>query len=189
MGDSVLYDVVLNRKCNSVSATCLNTTVIDYNNKLGDLTVTLLPSLYGNYQTGTFNNYNSVVTNYTNGWSVPHRALTIDDILKVISHDVMDTNLLGNNISPQIVGTLDYGNRITREIAKAKTFNGYYIFKNNRFNYLSSNSCYWINSEYNNENGFALVRVDENNTKVYPKAKNEECRIIPVIIAPKDNLN
>ncbi len=189
MGDSVLYDVVLNRKCNSVSATCLNTTVIDYDNKLGDLTVTLLPSLYGNYQTSTFNNYNSVVTNYTNGWSVPHRALTIDDILKVISHDVMDTNLLGNNISPQIVGTLDYGNRITREIAKAKTFNGYYVFKNNRFNYLSSNSCYWINSEYNNENGFALVRVDENNTKVYPKAKNEECRIIPVIIAPKDNLN
>ena len=77
---------------------------------------------------------------------------------------------------------------MTREIAKAKTFNGYYTFKNNRFNYLSSNSCYWINSEYDNQNGFAFMRVDENDTKVYPKNKTDECRIIPVIIAPKDNL-
>ena len=188
MGDSILYDVVLNRKCNSVSATCLNTTVIDYNNKLGDLTVTLLPSLYGNYQTGTFSNYSSVLSNYANGWSVPYRALTINDILNVISHDVINTNLIGDNISPQIVGALGYNNRMTREIAKAKTFNGYYTFKNNRFNYLSSNSCYWINSEYDNQNGFAFIRVDENDTKVYPKNKTDECRIIPVIIAPKDNI-
>ena len=189
MGDTILYDVVLNKKCDSVSATCISTTVIDYNNKLGDLTVTLLPSLYGNYQTSTFNNYNTVLSNYTSQWSAPNRALTVNDILKVISHDVISTYLNGNNISPQIVGTLDYNNRITTEINKAKALNGYYTFRNNRFNYLSSNSCYWLNSEYNNQNGFAFVRMDENNTRVYPKDKTEECRVIPVILAPKDNLN
>ena len=189
MGDTILYDVLLNKKCDSISATCLSTTVIDYDNKLGDLTVTLLPSLYGNYQTGTFNSYNTVLNNYTSQWSAPHRALTVNDILKVISHDVINTYLNGNNISPQIVGTLDYNNRITTEINKAKTLNGYYTFMNNRFNYLSSNSCYWVNSEYNNQSAFAFVRLDENNTKLYPKDKTEECRIIPVIIAPKDSLN
>ena len=189
MGDTILYDVVLNKKCDSVSATCISTTVIDYNNKLGDLTVTLLPSLYGNYQTSTFNNYNTVLSNYTSQWSAPNRALTVNDILKVISHDVISTYLNGNNISPQIVGTLDYNNRITTEINKAKALNGYYTFRNNRFNYLSSNSCYWLNSEYNNQNGFAFVRMDEDNTRVYPKDKTEECRVIPVILAPKDNLN
>lgn len=189
MGDTILYDVVLNKRCDSVSATCLSTTVIDYDNKLGDITVTLLPSLYGNYQTSTFNNYNTVLSNYTREWSAPNRALTVNDILKVISHDVISTYLNGNNISPQIVGTLDYNNRITTEINKAKTLNGYYTFRNNRFNYLSSNSCYWLNSEYNNQNGFAFVRMDEDNTRVYPKDKTEECRVIPVILAPKDNLN
>ena len=188
MGDTVLYDVVLNRKCDAVSATCMNTTVIDYDNKLGDITVTLLPSLYGNYNTSTFTNYNSVLSSYTSGWSVPYRALTINDILKVISHDVINTYLNGNNISPQIVGNLEYNNRITTEIAKAKTLNGYYTFRNNKFNYLVSNSCYWINSEYDSQNGFAFMRLDETNTKVYPKLKSEECRVIPVILAPKDSL-
>ena len=51
MGDVVLYDVLLNRRCASVSESCLSTTVIDYDNKQGDTNVTLLPNLYGNYQT------------------------------------------------------------------------------------------------------------------------------------------
>ena len=189
LGDTILYDVVLNRKCDTISETCLNTTVIDYNNKLGDITVTLLPSLYGNYETGTFNNYSTLLNNYTNNWSVPNRALTVNDILKVISHDVINSHLNGATISPQIIGSLDYNNRITTEINRAKTLNGYYTFRNDRFSYLSSNSCYWVNSEYNNQSAFAFMRLDENNTKVYAKDKTEECRIIPVILAPKDNIN
>lgn len=189
MGDIVLYDVVLNRKCDAASATCLSTTIIDYDNKLSDNNVTLLPVLFGNYQNSTFANYSSVLNTYTSNWSVPNRALTINDLLSVISHDVMDTLLNGNNISPQIVGVLDYNNRINTEIARVKRFNGYYTFKNNKFSYLvGSNSCYWTNSEYDQNSGFALEKIDETDSKIYGKLKTDECRVVPVLIVPKDNL-
>lgn len=188
MGDVVLYDVLLNRSCNSVSETCLSTTVIDYDNKNGDTTVTLLPNLYGNYAVSTFSNYNTTLENYTYNWTAPTRALTVSDLLKVVQHDVINTVLNGNNISPQIVGNLDYGTRINTEISKAISFNGYYTFLNNKFSYLSHNSCYWTNTEYNLDNGFAFVRNNETNTKIYPKSKLDECRVIPVIVAPKTNL-
>lgn len=189
MGDIILYDVVLNRRCSTVSSTCLSTTVIDYDNKLSDNNVTLLPILFGNYQNSVFNNYNSTLSNYTNNWSVPNRALTINDLLSVISHDVMNSFLNGDNISPQIIGLLDYNNRINTEINKAKQLKGYYTFSNSKFsNLVGSNSCYWINSEYDQNNSFALEKIDETSSKIYGKIKTDECRVIPVIIAPKTNL-
>ena len=188
MGDVVLYDVMLNRRCESVSETCLSTTVIDYDNKVGDTNVTLLPNLYGNYTVSTYANYSTTLDNYTQNWSAPTRALTAADLLNVVSHDVINTYLNGNNISPQIVGSLDYGTRMNTEINKAISFNGYYTFLNNRFSYLSHNSCYWTNTLYDTDNAFAFERVNETNTKIYPKSKVSECRVIPVIIAPKSNL-
>lgn len=188
MGDVVLYDVMLNRSCNSVSETCLSTTVIDYDNKLGDATVTLLPSLYGNYNSSTFNNYSSTLDNYTSNWTVPTRALTVNDLLNVVEHDVINTVLNGTNISPQILGNLDYGTRMSTEVNKAIRFNGYYTFLNSRFNYLSHNSCYWTSTSYDVDSAFAFERNNETTTKIYPKLKSSECRVIPVIIAPKSNL-
>ena len=188
MGDVVLYDVMLNRRCASVSETCLSTTVIDYDNKQGDTNVTLLPNLYGNYQTSTFANYSTVLDNYTYNWTAPTRALTVNDLLKVVEHDVINSQLNGNNISPQIIGNLDYGTRINSEISKAISFNGYYTFLNSKFSYLSHNSCYWTSSEYNLDNGFAFEKMNETKTKIYSKSKLDECRVIPVIVAPKSNL-
>ncbi len=188
MGDIVLYDVMLNRGCDAVSETCLSTTVIDYNNKLGDATVTLLPSLYGNHNVSTFANYNTTLDNYTANWTAPTRALTVYDLLKVVEHDVINTTLNGSNISPQIVGNLDYGTRMTTEVDKAIRFNGYYTFLNSRFNYLSHNSCYWTSTSYDADSAFAFEKNNETTTKIYPKSNTNECRVIPVIIAPKSNL-
>lgn len=188
MGDVVLYDVMLNRRCTSVSETCLSTTVIDYNNKLGDASVTLLPGLYGNYNVSTFDNYSTTLDNYTTNWTAPTRELTVQDLLKVVEHDVINTTLNGNNISPQIVGNLDYGTRMSTEINKAIRFNGYYTFLNSRFSYLSHNSCYWTSSSYDINNGFAFEKNNETTTNIYPKSNTSECRVVPVIIAPKTNL-
>ena len=188
MGDVVLYDVLLNRKCEAVSATCLSTTVLDYDNKINDSTVTLLPNLYGTYDSSTYTNYNTTLASYTSNWTVPTRALTVNDLLKVVSHDVINTLLKGDNISPQILGTLDYNNRATTEINRAISFNGYYTFLNNRFSYLSHNNCYWTSSNYNTTNAFAFEKMNETLTKIYPKDKETECRVIPVIVAPKANM-
>ena len=188
MGDVVLYDVLLNRKCEAVSATCLSTTVIDYDNKINDSTVTLLPNLYGSYNSSTYTNYNTTLSTYTSNWTVPTRALTVNDLLKVVSHDVINTLLKGDNISPQILGTLDYNNRATTEINRAISFNGYYTFLSSRFSYLSHNNCYWTSSNYDTTNGFAFEKMNETLTKIYPKDKETECRVIPVIVAPKANM-
>ncbi len=188
MGDVVLYDVMLNRRCSSVSETCLSTTIIDYNNKMSDTSVTLLPNLYGNYSTSLYGSYSTTLDNYTANWTAPTRALTVNDLLNVISHDVINSQLNGTNISPQIVGSLDYGNRITSEINKAIGFDGYYTFLNSRFSYLSHSNCYWTSTSYDTDNAFAFERLNETKTKIYAKSKLDECRVIPVIIAPKSNL-
>ena len=188
LGDTILYDVLLNKRCYSVSETCLSTTVIDANNTLGDVNVTLLPSLYGNYLSSSFNDYNSKLQEFTSNWSSPTRGLSVDDLLYVVSKDVTNTLLNGDNLSPQIVGYLGYGNRINTEINKAISFNGYYTFLNDRYNYLVHSGCYWTTTGYNDDNGFAFGKLNELKSEIYGKLKSDECKVIPVIIAPKNNL-
>ena len=65
---------------------------------------------------------------------------------------------------------------------------GIYTFQNSRFGFLSNRLCYWTNSSYDGSRAFAFERVNDTISKIYPKAKNDECRVIPVIIAPKTNL-
>ena len=188
LGDTILYDVLLNKRCYSVSETCLSTTVIDANNTLGDVNVTLLPSLYGNYLSSSFNDYNSKLQEFTSNWSSPTRGLSVDDLLYVVSKDVTNTLLNGDNLSPQIVGYLGYENRINSEINKAISFNGYYTFLNDRYNYLVHSGCYWTTTAYDNDNGFAFGKLNELKSEIYGKLKSDECKVIPVIIAPKNNL-
>ena len=188
LGDTILYDVLLNKRCYSVSETCLSTTVIDVNNTLGDVNVTLLPSLYGNYFDSSFNDYNNKLEEFTSNWSSPTRGLSVNDLLYVISKDVTNSLLNGESISSQIVGNLGYDNRINTEISKAISFNGYYTFLNDKYNYLVHSGCYWTNSSYGNDNGFAFGKLNELKSEIYPKSKSEECKVIPVIIAPKNNL-
>lgn len=188
LGDTILYDVLLNRRCQSVSSTCLSTTVIDVNNTLGDVNVTLLPSLYGNYLAGNFSEYNSKLEEFTSNWTAPVRGLTVNDLLYVVSKDVTNTLLNGDNISPQIVGSLSYGTRINTELTRGINLNGYYTFMNDRFSYLDHSGCYWTTSVYNESNGFAFGRLNELKGEIYGKLKSEECKVIPVIIAPKNNL-
>ena len=188
LGDTILYDVLLNKRCTSVSSTCLSTTVIDTNNTLGDVNVTLLPSLYGNYLTGSFNDYNNKLDEFTSTWAAPTRGLSVNDLLYVVSKDVTNTLMNNDVISPQIVGNLRYNNRINTEISRVVGFNGYYTFMNDRFDYLVHSGCYWTNSNYDETNGFAFGKLNDLKSEIYGKSKSDECKVIPVIIAPKNNL-
>ena len=188
LGDTILYDVSLNRRCNSISNTCLSTTVIDYDNKVGDSNVTLLPTLYTEFPTGDFSEISSKLETFTSTWTAPNRALSVDDLMKVISHDVINSLMNGDDISPQILGNLNYTNRINLEKARVISFNGYYTFMNDRYGYLSHSGCFWTNSEFDLSNGFAFGRLNELRSEIYGKSKLESCKIVPVIIAPKSNL-
>lgn len=189
LGDRILFDVVNNSKCETISSTCLETYVFDINNILGDETVTLLPNPNTLYLNSTFNNYNNSLSTLTTNWIVTSRALLAQDILKIISNDISNSLLIRNGISDLIIGNLNYENRMNTEITKAISGNGYYKFLNSeKFNFLYSNNCYWTNSEYNINNAFAVKKVDEDNLKLYNEIKTTNCNIVPVIIVNKSKL-
>jgi hypothetical protein len=113
LGDVVLYDVVNNQVCTEISTTCLTTYVIDKNNTLGDDTVTLLPNVKNTYLSSSFNDYNTTLSSITSGWTVGTRPLTVEDLLRITSNDVIGSTLSRDNISDLIIGKLTYNDRMS----------------------------------------------------------------------------
>jgi hypothetical protein len=188
LGDMILFDVVDNKKCTELSDTCLATYVIDVDNKLGDEVVTLMPTPKKTYLNGIYNNYDTLFSTITNDWTVEKRPLMIEDLLRIVSKDVMNSVLVRENLSDAIIGNLKYQDRIQTEIERATNEGGYYVFEYEKFEFLSSNVCYWTKTEYNNELAFALKNIDQNQTKIYGELKNTNCNVVPVILANKNNL-
>ncbi len=199
LGSEILFDVVLNKKCEVESSTCLRTNVIDINNKIFDKTVTLLPKTSKEYLTGTFNDINTQYTNQitnwvvnteplqVSSWTVPSRTLNVEDILSVVSKDIKDSMVVKPNVSDSIIGNLKYEGRIDKVISDLTTSEGYFKYLN-KFSYFYSNDCIWLNSEYNTLNGFAMAPLDGEYMKIYSEPKTSNCKVIPVIIAEKVNL-
>lgn len=188
VGDLILYDVVNNQKCDTLSSTCIKTYVLDTNNTLGDTTVTLLPDLYETYSNGSYNNYDALLSQTSNSWSVTTRALTLEDILKVIATDNQNSYLKRDGLSDVIIGNLEYQDRISKVIEKSKEYNGLFSFSNEKFPYLSSNKCYWLKTEYSTDKAYAFHRQDDTTATIYGNDKNTSCSVVPVIVVDKANL-
>ena len=187
LGQVVLYDVVNNKVCDTLSDSCIKTYVIDSNNKVGDKSLTLLPDLFGSYRSGTYDEYISLFNEIASEWKVNIRPLKVEDVLKIVSNDVTNSLLVRDGLSNDIIGHLKYNDRINTELNKAVSYNGYYTFMNSRFNYLMTSRCYWLNNEYN-DGAFALVKVDNNTSKIYKEDRSNSCNIVPVITVSKGNL-
>lgn len=190
LGTLVLYDVKNNVRCEQLGEkNCIRTHVIDINNKNGDLTVALLPDLLGTYASGPYTEYENLLATTINEWNVDIRELQIDDILKIISKDINNSLIIREELSDAIIGYLNYENRIDNIIKQTIPYNGYYSFLNNEYPYLVTNKCYWLNKKYDNTKVFSLTKIDEVRTKIYGEENNNECSVIPVILAPKTSLN
>lgn len=187
-GNIILYDVVNNKKCSSISKTCLKTYVIDHDNRLSDTSVKLLPDLYSSYITGTANNYEEKLKELTSNWTVTNNGLKAEDILPIVSNDINNSIIMRPNLSNEIIGYLHYGTRLTDQINKVISYNGSYRFANEKYPYFTTTKCYWLNTSYNNDNQFALKKIDEEYSKIYGENKNTECSIVPVIEVAKKNL-
>ena len=186
-GNTILYDVVENKKCDKISDTCIKMYVLDVNNKVGDSTVKLLPDLYNNYISGTFDNYQELLNNLVQNWNVSVSPLTIEDIIKVISQDISNSYVVVDGLSNDIIGNVNYQNRLQDEINSVINKNGYYQFLNSRFKFLVTSNCYWINSQYNDK-AFSLIKIDDVNSKVYAEDISATCSIVPVINVAKSSL-
>jgi len=190
-GKLILYDVKNNIRCAQLneSESCIRTHIIDDNNKIGDETVTLLVDTYGEYSTGTYDDYINLYNQTITSWNVDSRPFTIDDALKIISKDISNSQIIREGLSDSIIGFVNYKNRINTINNNIAKYNGYYSFLNEEYEYLVTNKCYWLNSEYNETKGFALSKKDEENSKIYGEEKSNICSVLPVIIAQKTNLN
>ncbi|MGI6329674.1 MAG: hypothetical protein ACOXZR_02295 [Bacilli bacterium] len=189
LGDVILYDVEEKKVCPTLSETCLKTYVIDVNNTLGDNFVSLLLDPKGSYIQGDYYNYTSLYDALTRDWEVTSRALVVEDLLKIISTDVVASFLVREDLSNTIIGNLKYENRMSSFLDKTVLFNGYYYFKNNKFNFLIPDNCYWTNSNYNDDYGYGVVKYNEKRTKIYAEEKEKICQVIPVIEVEKADLN
>ena len=191
LGNIQLYDVVNNTVCSNMNDdNCIKTYVIDVDNKLSDTSVTLLPDLYGTYASGTYSEYETAYNTLTSNWTVTHRKLSANDLLPVISKDINSSVMVGTDISNQLVGYIDTNNnRITDLLSDTIKYNGHIRFKNELFTYFSSSSCYWLDNNYDTNSHFALVKVDDLFSKIYPESKTNSCKVVPVIEVSKAKLN
>ena len=180
--------LIKNIYCDTIGGNCLKTYVIDVNNKISNDTVTLLPDLYGTYNSTNYNDYNTTLADMTSSWNVTTRSLNISDILKVISTDISNSIVKRENLSDAIIGELGYNDRVTILVNDVKTHNGYFTYLNSEFQFLATTKCYWINEEYDSENAFALTKEDENISKIYKENKTNSCSVIPVIEVSKNTI-
>ena len=184
-GSMVLFDIIMNKKCTTLSNTCLKTYVIDSNNKVSDTKVSLMLDTYNEYKLTTYSNYITDFNNLTKNWNVPVRTLKVEDLLPIISNDVTKSFLVRPNLSDMIIGNMSKDSRVTEMINTAKNYNGYFKFDSARFTYLSSSICYFVENEYDSNNAFAVKRIDENTSYIYNELKTNTCNIVPVIEVDK----
>lgn len=183
----ILYDVIENKICSTISETCLKTSVIDTTNKVGDSNVNLLVS-FNNDNKSSYNDYLSVLHNISSAWNVTVKPLTAEKVLSVISQDIDNSLKIRTGFSNAIIGNLDYGNRINTVLGDIISSNGYFQYLNDKFPILYSATCIWTNTNYNSEYGFAINEVNYENSKLYNLEKSNECTVLPVIEIEKSKL-
>ena len=189
-GNILLYNPSQNKKCTKISTSCLKTYVINKHSKIVDTEVTIMPDLTGTFDTSTGKNYASGVSRMTSKY-ISARALKLEDILPIISTDVLNTKLIRPGLSNLIVGTLDYSstldnsNRLETHIQQTIDQNAYYRFTTLNFLEFSTNKCIWLDKEYGTNNHFALNQLDSAYSKIYGETKTTTCSIIPVFTVSK----
>lgn len=185
-GDMLLYDVSNNTKCDKVENSCIRTHILNTNVSEGNDLI-LLPDLYDEYPTGTFDSYSTLIEN---NWLVPKEDLKLENILNFISQDINNTYLIRENLSDRIVGYIEYNNRFEKYLNNiVKPYNSYFKYDDTKYNFLSSNKCYWINTEYDELKAFALVKDPEKGSIITPYEKSNTCSAVPIIKLSKEILN
>lgn len=163
------------------SENCSEFYVIDDNNLTTDETVNFI--LDANNSIGT-SNFNNLSTYITDNLKIP----TAEQLLKTISTDIIDTNIISNSTSNRALGYISYNNRSLTKLQEISSQNKQINFNRHTFNYLESNDCYWTSTSYNDTLGYALKNKDSNTISMYGENKNTTCQIVPVITINKNNI-
>lgn len=188
LGSIVLFNPKTNTKCSYLGDGCIKTYVIDKNSTIGDTSVTLLPDLTNLSDPITASQFATTKNTIPSQYQASARALKVEDILPVVSKDINETIIIRPTLSPQVVGYLDYGERIKEHIASTIGYKGIYRYKTLNFPYLTSQSCIWLDTAYDETTQFALAKLDSDYTKLYNEVKTQSCSIVPLFEVSKETL-
>jgi len=188
-GDTVLYDVINNKKCNNINEEgCIKTTILNKNMLVKDEEVYLLPSLIDDYEEPvTYEQYTTTFNTFKTKWGVELKELSAVDLLKIISSDITNSTLTSDTLSKIAIGTINSQDRANAILEKARTLNAYFTFDGNTFPYLSTSKCIWTNTPYKESSTFTLIKY-EDTSFITEKTNTDTCYVVPVIIVQKDSL-
>ena len=109
--------------------------------------------------------------------------------MKVISNDINNSYIVGNNISNKIIGTINNAARESMLFNESKLLGKHFVFNNANFEFLTSNKCFWTDTEFNETQAYALSKIDDTTSKIGPvDMEPTECSVVPVILIEKDKL-
>lgn len=194
IGEEILYDTQLNKACTEEKGSCIRTNIIGINktytgtnNDKLEIKVKLLPKISNLSKTVTYPEMSSLYSEQITGWGSTTEILNLKDVLGVISRDITSSVISIPNLSDSVIGNIKYGNRIDTVINNTISKKGYFKFLN-KFTYLYSNDCYWLNTEYDETTIFAVQTFDEEMMKISSTSKDTSCKVVPVIIANLSDL-
>ena len=189
LGNIILYNPVQDKICSSLEEeNCIQTYVIDKNNLVGDTEVTLMPSFdVFNIETLGNNYKETAITAFED---YPRaRLLKVEDILPIVSKDVLNTIIIYPKLSNEIVGTLKYEDKTKKYISETVEKSGIYRFTSLKYMYFKTSKCIWLDTEYKDDQIFALNELDDTYSKIYNESKEANCNLIPVFKITKEAEN
>ena len=183
LGQKILYDVEKDQVCDEESSTCLNTHVIDTNNRIKDEDVTLLVDFDTNLLSTNYNNVKDSYSSLTSSWKSNNTILDTNTMVKLISYDLQNSYIKRDGLSNKVIGKVLFEDRANSIVNKVRQSNESFVFSTSSYLYLSTNDCIWMKDSYDDTRAFALSYG-----KIYPENKNTTCKVIPVIKANKNKL-
>ncbi len=186
LGDIIMYDVVTNRPCTSLSSTCLSMTVLDTYNKVSDTTVTLLPRLSGAFTSATNDRYSSTMGSSYTSWTVARKTLELKEVLPLISTDIENSYITRDTYSNIVIGNLDYNNRVDTLITETIAYGGNYQYLNSKYSGLVPNECVWTITDYDSTNTYAFNIGDSTVSTIESTPNTTSCKVIPVVMVNKN---
>ena len=67
-------------------------------------------------------------------------------------------------------------------------YNSYFKYNEEKYDFLSSNQCYWLNTEHDSSRAYALVKDADKGSIITPYDKSNICSVVPVVIVPINKL-
>lgn len=160
-GKSILVNESTLKKCEVESSTCISYNVLDSNNLIQDSMVRLINI-----------NKNDTISN-----------LSALDILQVISRDINNTYLDITSVDKSILGYVDASN-VNEVISLVDQDKATITFKNDSFNYLVSDTCYYVKDS----NGNNKYIIEKNGAfSVFKLNQQNSCKNVKIITIDKSN--